>query len=52
MDIDLSLPAERVVRALDQAIDWRGKPRSIRSDNGPESSAASLCYGQKSMAFA
>ena len=36
MDIDLSQPAERVVRALDQMIEWRGKPQSIRSDNGPE----------------
>jgi putative transposase len=36
MDIDLSLPAERVVRALDQVIEWRGKPIAIRSDNGPE----------------
>ncbi|MEB3736106.1 IS3 family transposase [Halopseudomonas pachastrellae] len=36
MDIDLSLPAERVVRALDQVIEWRGKPQVIRSDNGPE----------------
>ena len=36
MDIDLSLPAERVVRALEQVIEWRGKPRAIRSDNGPE----------------
>ncbi|MBN0537403.1 transposase family protein, partial [Pseudomonas aeruginosa] len=36
MDIDLSLPAERVVRALDQIIEWRGKPLVIRSDNGPE----------------
>lgn len=36
MDIDLSLPAERVVRALDQVIEWRGKPTAIRSDNGPE----------------
>ena len=36
MDIDLSLPAERVVRALDQVIEWRGKPQIIRSDNGPE----------------
>ena len=26
MDIDLSLPAERVVRALDQVFEWRGKP--------------------------
>ncbi len=36
MDIDLSLPAERVVRALEQVIEWRGKPTAIRSDNGPE----------------
>jgi len=36
IDIDLSLPAERVVRALDQIIEWRGKPQAIRSDNGPE----------------
>lgn len=26
MDIDLSLPTERVIRALDQVIEWRGKP--------------------------
>jgi transposase InsO family protein len=32
----LSLPSERVVRALDQIIEWRGKPQVIRSDNGPE----------------
>ncbi len=36
IDIDLSLPAERVVRSLNQIIEWRGKPVSIRSDNGPE----------------
>ena len=36
IEIDLSLPAERVVRALNQVIEWRGKPQSIRSDNGPE----------------
>lgn len=36
MDIDLSLPAEREVRALNQVIEWRGKPVVIRSDNGPE----------------
>ena len=36
MEVDLSLPAERVVRALDQVIEWRGKPSAIRSDNGPE----------------
>jgi putative transposase len=36
IEVDLSLPAERVVRALDQVIEWRGKPEVIRSDNGPE----------------
>ena len=36
IDIDLSLPSERVVRALDQIIEWRGQPQIIRSDNGPE----------------
>ncbi len=33
IEIDFSLPAERVVRALDRIIEWRGKPRVIRSDN-------------------
>lgn len=27
-EIDLSLPAERVIRALEQIIEWRGKPGS------------------------
>ncbi len=36
MEVDLSLPAERVVRALDQLIEWRGAPVHIRCDNGPE----------------
>jgi putative transposase len=36
VEIDFSLPAERVVRALDRIIEWRGKPKVIRSDNGPE----------------
>jgi putative transposase len=30
------LSAARVVRALDQIIEWRGRPVTIRSDNGPE----------------
>ena len=36
IEVDLSLPAERVIRTLDQIIEWRGKPHSIRCDNGPE----------------
>jgi putative transposase len=35
-EIDLSLPASRVIKALNQIIEWRGKPQAIRSDNGPE----------------
>jgi len=36
IEVDLSLPSERVTRALDQIIEWRGKPQRIRCDNGPE----------------
>ena len=51
IEVDFSLPAERVVRSLDPIvgktvprtvprsssyIEWRGKPGTIRVDNGPE----------------
>jgi putative transposase len=36
IEVDFSLPSERVIRALKQLIQWRGKPLVIRSDNGPE----------------
>ncbi len=36
LEVDFSLPAERVIRCLNQIIEWRGKPRTIRVDNGPE----------------
>ena len=36
IEVDFSLPAERVVRALEQIIAWRGKPLAIRVDNGSE----------------
>ncbi len=36
IEVDFSLPAARVVRVLDQIIEWRGKPAAIRVDNGPE----------------
>ena len=36
IEIDFSLPAERVVRTLEQIIEWRGCPKEIRCDNGPE----------------
>lgn len=37
--IDTSIPSGRVVRALDQLIECRGKPKAIRVDNGPEYTA-------------
>jgi len=36
IEVDLSLPSERVIRALDQVIEWRGQPKALRCDNGPE----------------
>jgi putative transposase len=36
IDADFSLPAERVIRSLEQIIEWRGKPAMLRCDNGPE----------------
>ena len=42
IEVDFLLPADRVVRALNQIIEWRGKPRSIRVDNGPEYISSTL----------
>lgn len=36
IEVDFSLPAERVVRTLNQIIEWRGVPTTIKVDNGPE----------------
>jgi len=33
IEVDLSLPALRVIRALDRIIEWRGKPKVLRCDN-------------------
>jgi putative transposase len=42
IEVDFSLPSERVVRTLEQIIEWRGKPVAIRCDNGPEYTSAVL----------
>lgn len=36
IEVDLSLPSDRVIRSLEQVIEWRGIPAAIRLDNGPE----------------
>lgn len=36
IEVDLNLPAERVVRVLERVAAWRGYPQKLRLDNGPE----------------
>jgi putative transposase len=43
IEVDFSLPATRVTRALDRIIEWRGTPLAIRVDNGPEYISDCLC---------
>jgi len=40
IEADFSLPSDRVIRTLNQLIEWRGKPERLRCDNGPETSVA------------
>ena len=36
IEIDFSLPTERVIRVLGRIAEYRGYPASLRQDNGPE----------------
>jgi putative transposase len=36
IEIDTSLSAKRIIRTLERIIEQRGKPKTIRTDNGPE----------------
>lgn len=36
IEADHTLTEVRVIRVLEQVIEWRGKLRGIRCDNGPE----------------
>lgn len=42
IEVDTSLPAERVIRVLEQLKDSRPLPEQIRVDNGPELISAKL----------
>ena len=42
IEVDQSLPSSRVIRALEQIIEWQGKPAAIRCDNDPEYSSQGL----------
>ncbi len=40
IEVNFSLPAVRVVRSLNQIIEWRGAPKVIRVDTARNMSAA------------
>ena len=42
IEIDLSLPSLRVIRVLERIVAWRGYPKQLRMDNGPEFISAAL----------
>ena len=48
IEVDFSLPSERVIRSLQQIISWRGKPQVIRCadlgfrHNEPENISAAI----------
>ncbi len=48
IEVDFSLPSERVIRTLDRLIEWRGKPNRLRCDNVPEYiSGAVIAWAEK-----
>ena len=51
IEVDFSLPAERVIRSLNQIIEWRGKPLTIRVDNGPEYISGTLMVWAEKWVF-
>ena len=42
IEVDLNLPARRIIRVMDRVAAWRGYPARIRMDNGPELTSIKL----------
>ena len=42
IEVDTSLPGQRVVRVLDRLVAWYGSPKQITIDNGPEFASQAL----------
>jgi putative transposase len=42
LEVDTSLPGQRVTRLLDQLVAWHGAPKQITVDNGPEFAGQAL----------
>ena len=50
IEVGLSIPSQRVIRILERLIFEKGKPASIRTDNGPEFTShqlADFCQGRE-----
>lgn len=47
IEVAQSLPSARVIRALEQVIEWRGKPKALRCDNGPEYVSGEMIHWAK-----
>lgn len=52
IEVDTSLPAARVIRALNELVEVRGAPLSIRLDKGPEFIANALALWAQSKGIA
>lgn len=52
IEIDTSLPAVRVIQVLNELVEVRGAPTSIRLDNGPEFIAHALAKWAQSKSIA
>jgi putative transposase len=49
IDVNFSLPTQRVICSLERITEWRGKPSALRCDNEPEYISQDLCpllFGQ------
>lgn len=47
IEVDLNLPATRVIRMLERIPAWRGYPTTLRLDDGPEFVALALAEWAK-----
>jgi putative transposase len=50
IEIDLNLPAARIICVLDRIAAWRGYPQKLRLDNGPELVSIALAEGAEAHA--
>ena len=42
LEVDTSLPGQRVTRVFDQLVSWHGAPKQITVDNGPDFAGQAL----------